>query len=88
MDPPNCSITLDYLPTLRNIAALEEKAEENFEALKANSSDDDNFTTQSRRRSRRRAALVREHYFEKVVFSDKEPKKLGKSFARMKLALK
>ncbi len=84
----NSGITLDYLPTLRNIGLIEENADEEFELLKANSSADDDFTENSRRRSRRRqATLVRDHYLTDVVCGEKGAKEVGKILANMRLKL-
>ena len=83
----HCSIALDYIPALRNIAVLEQKANDVFETLKASSSDDENFASFSRRRaSRRRGALVRDQYFSELVDEDKV-NETCKSYANMRLTL-
>ena len=86
-EPIFSSVSLDYIPALRNIAVFEEMAIKSFEALKEYSSDDEHFTSHSRRRStRRRGGLVRDHYFSALeTYEQFNHEEVCKDFASMKL---
>lgn len=83
-------MSLDYIPTLRGIAAIEKDADEAFEKLKlAPSVDEDVFTKRSSRRTRRGKSLVRDHYFKNLIetHDDDEAKDLGENFTNLKLII-
>jgi hypothetical protein len=84
------NLSLDYIPTLRNMAVIEKKAMEEYEKLKSTlSSHDELLTSRSRRRTRNRGDLERDHYFKDICnYVEIEPKEIGEQIAEMKLMLK
>lgn len=81
-----CHLSLDYIPTLRNIGVIERKSAEAFEQLKLMSQNNELNLEGSRRRTRSKRSLEREHYFKNLVkYCGVDPKDIGEKFANMKL---
>lgn len=81
------SMSLDYIPALRNIAFMDRVAKESFEMLKLASTNNEIFAERPRRRTRNKGSYEYEHYFKNLIStnSDANPKETGEIIANMKL---